>query len=621
MTTYTKSPEKKALLLRVLPRTNLKEWKSYMEHHVLETLGDISQALKSGAHQIYPDPTPPARPRRIPGGIDPEAELAFLDATDAFEMTEKPMFKLQLESHFKKKQAYDESNKRLYAVVMLHLSDESRSRIEMRAEELRAISLITDGLELYKLVCETHVLSGGDRRSQVQTQIGLIARLEQKNLSIESFLSRCRIEFEYLRELDYEMTDLDQVSRVASGLNMKTYKPWLLEQHVRGTLPNDFISLSEALIGYSATCKSVEALYGGGKITPSETELNNVTVSSKPPTNSTHKKDSKSPTAPKANPRVSTPKKSTGSGGNTKPAGGPSCTYCASLKKPAGSHTIADCRRLQELISTQESANCAIAESGKSTEVVLVANSAHADQFLTLDTAATKTCINNSELLKGVRELSDPISVKGIAEKPLLVARGGELPNYGSALLDSRFSRNILAWKDVKHKVTWHQNEDQFHVHHQDGTLDIYAPDERGLYVHEVKSRASAHHSEQLYELSAMELKRIDDAQRLHEVLDHPSDAALITALDGGIYLECAITSQDVRAMRKHSGPCLRCLAAKMTEAPSPESSSPRAPNIGHTLYADIVFVRGVNGGKEPYLMTVEDNTSYIVVAKLPSKS
>ena len=85
--------------------------------------------------------------------------------------------------------------------------------------------------------------------------------------------------------------------------------------------------------------------------------------------------------------------------------------------------------------------------------------------------------------------------------------------------------------------------------------------------------------------------------------------------------MNCSVTSQDLRDARRHYGPCVRCLAGKMTIAPSPISTSAPPPHVGHTLHADIVYVRGEGGHKLPYLFTVESITSYIIVAKLRNKA
>ena len=73
--TLPSTDKKIQVILQCIPRTNLKDWCSYMELIVRETLGDISEALKTGNHKVYNAPALPARPVRAgPTNADPIAD-------------------------------------------------------------------------------------------------------------------------------------------------------------------------------------------------------------------------------------------------------------------------------------------------------------------------------------------------------------------------------------------------------------------------------------------------------------------------------------------------------------------------------------------------------------------
>ena len=241
---------------------------------------------------------------------------------------------------------------------------------------------------------------------------------------------------------------------------------------------------------------------------------------------------------------------------------------------------------------------------------------------LVLDNGATTSIVSNEKLLCDIHDLYDPVTVYGVSAQPIIVTQGGTLPNFGFALYAPTIRRNLLAWNMVKSRLTWEPKEDQFIIRNNNNAENmIFQANDIGLYTYTVPQSTAAYLTSTIAQPTTADRSRWDAALRLHQTLDHPGDAALSTALDKGCYASCNVTSKDLREARDAYGPCVRCLAAKMTQEPSPPSSTPPPETIGHTLHADIVFVRGAHNRKVPFLVTVESRTSYIVVAKMPSKT
>ena len=654
MSRSTLPPTEKKIhvMLQCLPRTNLKEWCSYMELLTRETLGDISEALKSGVHKAYTAPAVPARPIRV--GVveqDPLADallpeaIAYMAGLDAYEMTLKPTYKAALNRYLKQVADYEEANKKLYAIVLMHMSSDSRSRVELKAAEYAAAEAASDGLALYLLVKASHIYDGGDKWTQVQNQLAVISRMEQKSLPFEKYLSQFNTELKYLHELDHVLNDADKISRFLPTVNRLYFQRWVTDQSIAGTLPDTFAALTDAMMKYDATTKSMTTLFGTQKRDHPASELSNLTEAlviedddadealladgkQAPP------KEDKKPDKKKEKKRSATPPRggAAGRGGATGTSNKlKMCSYCVLIGLAGVGHTIAICNKLKKTIADEAN----VVELG--VESIVLTTDVHSpyrdrlpipDRALVLDCGATTSIVKNKNLLINLRKLQVPIAVRGVSSTQLLADSIGDIPHFGSALYVPQASRNLLSWSAVKDRVVWNEERDLFHVTHRDskGHADfVLAPS--GLYSYVVPTASTLDAlvttEEPLFKAHFPERqrKRMLDAIKLHEALDHPGDPALTIALNNGCYSECQITAKDLRDARKHYGPCLRCLAGKMTCAPSPASTSVPPPHIGYRIHSDIIFVRGADGAKTPYVLTVEDLTGYIIIAKIRNKT
>ena len=614
------------LLLQCTPRSNLREWTAHMELLTRESLGDISQVLMTDEAIVPTPPTQPVRPVRMePVNEDAVAEAALAAAhqlnVDTFDMTLKPLYKAELGRYGTLTVKLQEDNRKLYAMLMLHLSADSKSRIEASAADYAEARLTSDGLALFRLIKRTHVFSAGDRWTQVQTQLQTLDDMQQKGLPFEKYLALYTVELKYLEELAHPMTDADKISKFLRSVNKQIFQKWIMDQSVAGTLPDTFVALTAAMLKYDITTKSIIGLYGSGKATPhhgaqvsniAEEDEENVELDTDDEANyadakDTPKVDTPSKHKPAAKKKASTPIK------GDKPAKGADnkgekpkvevCNYCKLRGLKGVGHTMKTCRALKaELGSEVNTSELALAISLMEVD----------DRTLILDNGATVSVIKNADLLRNIRLLPKPVTIRGISSLPVQATHEGDLPKFGKALYVPSASRNLLAWSSVKDKVAWQPVANQFVVEHSpsrkianlnaDKTdwvwtkhpaiTSIFTATCNGLYAHRIPGETTTKTPPATDQGEALPAESEDDpalpvlhprepataivkqrylaAIRLHDALDHPGDAALAKALDGGAYLNCTVTSRDLRDARKHYCPCIRSPIDSYHLAPTP---------------------------------------------------
>ena len=116
------------------------------------------------------------------------------------------------------------------------------------------------------------------------------------------------------------------------------------------------------------------------------------------------------------------------------------------------------------------------------------------------------------------------------------------------------------------------------------------------------------------------------ELRKLHKSLSHPNDEALSTLLDNGGIMDTQLNRKSVTLSNEILGPCEECLEGKATDATSIrnhnyESRSTPPDHIGHTLWMDILFVKGPDGKNIPFLLALEELTSFVLGAKMKDKT
>ena len=110
-------------------------------------------------------------------------------------------------------------------------------------------------------------------------------------------------------------------------------------------------------------------------------------------------------------------------------------------------------------------------------------------------------------------------------------------------------------------------------------------------------------------------------AKELHNALGHPSIKRFKQTVSAGKIINCPITIQDIDLMYQVLGECEACLAGKTTNPSAPESTSPKATEIGEVLHVDMAFTHGIGSTKVPNLIAVDEFSKYLVSIALDSKT
>lgn len=125
---------------------------------------------------------------------------------------------------------------------------------------------------------------------------------------------------------------------------------------------------------------------------------------------------------------------------------------------------------------------------------------------------------------------------------------------------------------------------------------------------------------------NAQQRRRAGAVQRIHDILNHPSDDVLGILFDRGSIQGCPYTSRDVRIMRKIYGPCVACTKGKTVRAtPGKVINQWVASAPGERLCMDIMFLSVVSRKgmivSMPFLIVVDEYTEYTTIVWLPSRT
>ena len=125
---------------------------------------------------------------------------------------------------------------------------------------------------------------------------------------------------------------------------------------------------------------------------------------------------------------------------------------------------------------------------------------------------------------------------------------------------------------------------------------------------------------------NAQQRRRAAQVNRIHEILNHPSDDILGIIFDRGSIHGCPYTSRDVRIMRKIFGACVACVKGKTVRAtPGRVINQWVASAPGERLCMDVFFLSVVSRKGQvvslPFLIVVDEYTEYVIVTWLTSRT
>jgi hypothetical protein len=235
---------------------------------------------------------------------------------------------------------------------------------------------------------------------------------------------------------------------------------------------------------------------------------------------------------------------------------------------------------------------------------------------LVLDTGSTIHVFRDKELFCETAACREKvIGVDG----GVTVATMKGLSPWGDALYLPNCPHNLLSLKvmeDLGYSVEWSK-----------GCLTLRSPSleqfsftlgESGLY-----QRSTAQRSISLVanHYTVEQKKRAEMVARLHVLLNHPSDDQLCGLLDSTDFLDCPLTSRDVRVSAGINGPCNSCMTGKFFNPPSKRSHSTPSDAPGELLHADVAFFQEGTQKSRPYLVVVDDFSGFTWCVRLINKS
>jgi hypothetical protein len=126
--------------------------------------------------------------------------------------------------------------------------------------------------------------------------------------------------------------------------------------------------------------------------------------------------------------------------------------------------------------------------------------------------------------------------------------------------------------------------------------------------------------NETVLHLTTEERQRAKQAHELCSRLRHPGDHSVIMALDGGIFANNHLTSQDFRNGRNLYGACVACTEAKMKAPREPPSTTEPAQSVGQRLHMDLIILKSTSIGQNNFILVAVDEKSTYVVG-IPTKT
>jgi len=302
------------------------------------------------------------------------------------------------------------------------------------------------------------------------------------------------------------------------------------------------------------------------------------------------------------------------------------------------------------------------------------------DDCLIFDPGATDNVVTNIHLLTNIKTIKMS-RIEGVGGDTF-ITQEGTLGIYGPALLCNIGNFNLLSHHAIRKmgfKVAYDDDLNEYSIYKDGRLINTFRANNNGLYVTPIinlkgvipnhcprekneiiskednisvdrsnkirlgekiiqstirsKSKLSALQnnyklvkSKQInmsVQISKREEILIDEADRLHTVLGHPGDIALCKLLDNGGILNCPVTSDHVRLLRKHRGKCPICERAKaMVSNQDSIKIAKHYPTNDkeEILYTDIFYLKG-DKKKVPYLVTVLAKSKHMTVTNLKRKT
>ena len=242
-----------------------------------------------------------------------------------------------------------------------------------------------------------------------------------------------------------------------------------------------------------------------------------------------------------------------------------------------------------------------------------------------LDTGATCSIYNNAANLYDIANTNK--EVKTITNS-YIANKIGNHKIFGEGLYLPEAPINLISYIELlkNFNISYDEKNDCFNIKSKRRHCEplIAKRDKNSsLYLISATNRNNDHEFSGLNELAEdnkdvyFPKNSIDRVWMLHKILDHPYTPYLVKLVKGGALAKWNINIEDIH--KANLNQCIGCLMGKMQGGVSSVSDTSEN-EIGTHQHADIVFVK-TNIGIIPNLMSVEENTGYILNIQLKSKT
>ena len=193
--------------------------------------------------------------------------------------------------------------------------------------------------------------------------------------------------------------------------------------------------------------------------------------------------------------------------------------------------------------------------------------------------------------------------------------------DFGSGIYFPKGDVSLLSQNKVKQhfKIVFDDNKDEYTLTHRE-TFDefIFRPNEDGLYVL-MKIKRNDHVRLNFAKAETTDAKK-ELIWKIHRILAHPSESAMIRSLKSDSFQDYQISSNDIRKARLQT--CPFCLVGKMDKRRS--RTKPRYDRIdkytlkpGEHLHVDVVYVKKEDGKQQLYLLFVDEATKFMIAERI----
>jgi len=251
--------------------------------------------------------------------------------------------------------------------------------------------------------------------------------------------------------------------------------------------------------------------------------------------------------------------------------------------------------------------------------------------WILCDSESTVDIFKNKTMLVNIKTTRNPIRLKGIEGQTMDITQEGTLLGYGTVYYNPHVTANVLSFFNMANcfkSIVYNNKESNiFHVTRDDDTVMEFRPSPEGLYYYDFNNSILRQRREEdalvinaeedlRRNYTDKELKRIEEARRLYDIMGRPSKADFQKMLTSGKILDNPVVMEDFHNAEKLYGTDLGVIKGK-TVRKKPRSvpvdiQTAAIERMNIILAVDIMNFTGLS-----FLVTVSRNIRFITATML----